>query len=230
MKHGTKWMYIKYKCRCQPCTDANTTSHRKYMRKKYNRRPYENTIPRNIRIANINRLKENTSCVDCGGLFPAVCMDFDHRDPSLKRFSISQGFSNSPLTLMCEIAKCDIVCANCHRIRTKKQRDGPPLREYKEQTKLFEGFRGIPCMDCNTTYPVECMDFDHRDPSTKSFTIGRNKWKQVDILLEEITKCDIVCSNCHRIRTHLVVGVHGRLIQEGRTRNIRRLPDTIRGE
>ncbi|KKL49498.1 hypothetical protein LCGC14_2314900 [marine sediment metagenome] len=118
MKHGTKWMYIKYKCRCQPCTDANTTSHRKYMRKKYNRRPYENTIPRNIRIANINRLKENTSCVDCGGLFPAVCMDFDHRDPSLKRFSISQGFSNSPLTLMCEIAKCDIVCANCHTIRT----------------------------------------------------------------------------------------------------------------
>lgn len=54
-------------------------------------------------------------CVDCGGLFPPECMDFDHRAD--KAFTISK----TPVPadrLMAEVAKCDLVCANCHRLRT----------------------------------------------------------------------------------------------------------------
>ena len=60
-----------------------------------------------------------------------------------------------------------------------------------------------PCKDCKKEYPYFVMDFDHRDPSKKSFMIAqayRNKgWKQIEA---EIKKCDVVCANCHRIRTH----------------------------
>ena len=67
-------------------------------------------------------------CQDCGGRFPPECMDFDHRDPELKSFPISQGYvaQKDPQALrelMLEVSKCDLVCSNCHRIRTKKQHE-----------------------------------------------------------------------------------------------------------
>jgi hypothetical protein len=47
------------------------------------------------------------------------------------------------------------------------------------------------------------MDFDHREPEEKVFNIGMNKSRfTLKRLLEEIQKCDIVCANCHRNRTH----------------------------
>jgi hypothetical protein len=62
-----------------------------------------------------------------------------------------------------------------------------------------------PCMDCGISYPSYVMDFDHRDQSEKEFTIGTAAGKGIKIerLEEEIKKCDVVCSNCHRERTYL---------------------------
>lgn len=62
-------------------------------------------------------------CIDCGGTFPPECMDFDHRDPSEKCYNIGQkrGSRVSQVNLMLEVNKCDLVCANCHRVRTRKQ-------------------------------------------------------------------------------------------------------------
>lgn len=68
------------------------------------------------RLAFFNALKDHP-CVDCGGLFPPYVMDFDHVRGSkvvdlskLRRASIEQ--------IANEAAKCDLVCANCHRVRT----------------------------------------------------------------------------------------------------------------
>ena len=60
----------------------------------------------------------NVPCMDCGGRFPAVCMDFDHRPDEVKLFGIMRNYELKKETLEAEIAKCDIVCANCHHIRT----------------------------------------------------------------------------------------------------------------
>lgn len=65
----------------------------------------------------LNELK-NKPCNDCGKLFPPYVMHFDHRDPSMKYKSISSLIYRSMETIMTEIAKCDLVCANCHAIRT----------------------------------------------------------------------------------------------------------------
>jgi hypothetical protein len=52
-------------------------------------------------------------------------MDFDHRDPALKLFNISEyGVKCALAVLIAEIAKCDVVCANCHRQRTHEAHTG----------------------------------------------------------------------------------------------------------
>lgn len=73
-------------------------------------------------------------CADCGRSWPAVCMNFDHVRGT-KLFGISSAVRwKSIEALQQEIAKCDIVCACCHRIRTEtrphhegKKRGRPPV-------------------------------------------------------------------------------------------------------
>jgi hypothetical protein len=58
-------------------------------------------------------------CVDCGESDPLV-LEFDHR--SDKIFNISKGIrDHSWASVLDEIAKCDVVCANCHRRRTARR-------------------------------------------------------------------------------------------------------------
>jgi hypothetical protein len=45
------------------------------------------------------------------------------------------------------------------------------------------------------------MDFDHRDPATKVRSVTRMIFGSIDRMLAEAAKCDIVCANCHRLRT-----------------------------
>ena len=65
----------------------------------------------------VDGLKKGKPCVDCGGVFPTCVMDYHHRDPATKEFGISQRVSYSRDRILAEIAKCDLICANCHRIR-----------------------------------------------------------------------------------------------------------------
>ena len=61
-------------------------------------------------------------CISCGEADPIV-LDFDHRDPSEKSMNVSDMIRClfSLDTLREEIAKCDVLCANCHRRRTARQ-------------------------------------------------------------------------------------------------------------
>lgn len=48
-------------------------------------------------------------------------MDFDHRPGEEKLFTIASASEQPRAVLMAEIAKCDIICSNCHRIRTAER-------------------------------------------------------------------------------------------------------------
>lgn len=66
------------------------------------------------RIAVLTYLAEHP-CVACGETDPVV-LEFDHRNPAEKCLDISKLMPKASLrTLMAEIQKCDIRCANCHR-------------------------------------------------------------------------------------------------------------------
>lgn len=68
--------------------------------------------------------------------------------------------------------------------------------------KRLVAHHGGVCVDCKVKYPPYVMDFDHRDPSQKSFILASGATKAYKDALEETMKCDLVCSNCHRVRTH----------------------------
>lgn len=73
----------------------------------------------------IKNIKKNVPCVDCGNKYHFVAMDFDHTGTD-KLHNVSRLANNavSIAVLDAEIAKCELVCSNCHRIRTYIRRCG----------------------------------------------------------------------------------------------------------
>lgn len=66
----------------------------------------------------VNGLKDNP-CTDCGVKYPPYVMDFDHvRGEKLGDIGDMVGRGTSVANILAEIAKCELVCSNCHRERT----------------------------------------------------------------------------------------------------------------
>lgn len=72
-------------------------------------------------VATIQAFKTRRCCIDCQGKFHPEAMDFDHVR-GRKLFDLSAACYYSMEKVAAEIAKCDLVCANCHRIRTFSRR------------------------------------------------------------------------------------------------------------
>lgn len=68
-------------------------------------------------------LKEGP-CADCGKTFAPVSMQWDHPLGSIKTDSVSEmvNRSFSKVRILAEIAKCELVCSNCHAVRTEERR------------------------------------------------------------------------------------------------------------
>jgi hypothetical protein len=85
----------------------------------------------------------------------------------------------------------------------KRQKEGNLIRQW-----VIKKYGGKPCMDCKQVFPWVAMDFDHRPEHIKEFAIGEKcnvvaTPKAIARIEKEIAKCDVVCSNCHRIRTYI---------------------------
>jgi hypothetical protein len=79
---------------------------------------------RQVVIDWFHQYKATLSCNRCGENDP-VCLDFHHRDPTQKVFSIHQTARKAigKARILAEIAKCDVLCANCHRKLHRDLRD-----------------------------------------------------------------------------------------------------------
>lgn len=101
--------------------------HTKYMKEVWypkNKKKHMEYVRKNTQrvVAYIEEYKKARKCLDCGfsgAKFPFV-LDFDHIQGHEKKFNIGS-WRHSALSISAierEIAKCELVCANCHRIRT----------------------------------------------------------------------------------------------------------------
>jgi hypothetical protein len=83
-----------------------------------------------------------------------------------------------------------------YNTRRKKYRDNidKHIRTYKES---------IGCIDCGEKYPYYMLDLDHIS-NNKSFNLSnyRSHTHDIEIIKAEIDKCEVVCANCHRLRTY----------------------------
>src|ERR1700694_3332834 len=78
--------------------------------------------------------------------------------------------------------------------------------------ELVAKLKSHPCVDCNGRFPPFVMDFDHVRGAKlgiiSRMSTGRMSWAKT---LAEIEKCEVLCSNCHRMRTQL--RLHGLEVQ-----------------
>jgi hypothetical protein len=80
------------------------------------------------------------------------------------------------------------------RLRSSRLNIRKHIQEYKQSTI---------CTDCREDYPYWILEFDHINDD-KSFTIGKfqETTSSIDVIKAEIDKCEVVCANCHKNRTH----------------------------
>lgn len=112
-----------------------------------------------------------------------------------------QGYSYNQIVaeLGCAKSTVSYYCGQDQATKTlNRQRD----RRNKIVSYIQEVKSKATCMDCGESYPYYVFDFDHRPGELKSFNIAiEAKHHTLEIVKAEIAKCDIVCSNCHRVRT-----------------------------
>ena len=77
------------------------------------------------------------------------------------------------------------------KVYDKQRRERKRIWLQEIKTKLF-------CVVCGENH-IACLDFHHRDPNEKEQSIGRMiRTHSKQRILDEIAKCDVLCSNCHR--------------------------------
>lgn len=148
------------------------------------------------------------------------CVDCDERDPIVLKFvhvgtkgrnvaSLVQAGARAH-AIDAEIAKCEVVCRNCHRRRTLarlgcERGRQESLASQKEFVKrnirwLYELLESSACVDCGVT-DFRVLEFDHVGP--KRGAVMSMAWNGFGraTLEAEVAQCEVRCSNCHCRKT-----------------------------
>lgn len=82
------------------------------------------------------------------------------------------------------------------------------VQAHRHRIKLrIAEIKDVPCMDCEGRFHPACMEFDHvNDDKIQSIARMAGECRPWELIEAEIAKCEIVCANCHRLRTVLRSG------------------------
>jgi hypothetical protein len=195
-------------CRCKDC-------RREYMRQRGDLHRRQSRAARDkrraIARAYVTEILRHGTCSDCGLADPAV-LEFDHVGPKTMEVGKLVREAYRLERVIAEIANCELVCANCHRRRTRRRvrswRTNPSLsaeadpRPLRRRNLLFIAnyLESAPCVDCGEADPA-ALDFDH--VGAKRYGVVQLAYREASIgsLEREIAECEVRCANCHRRRT-----------------------------
>ena len=94
------------------------------------------------------------------------------------------------------------ISRRARRARPIEHEAAKRKRYAKAKRAFLDSLKANPCRDCGIQYPPYVMDFDHVR-GIKLFNIARKaSGGDTQAILDEVDKCDLVCANCHRMRTH----------------------------
>ena len=102
---------------CRPCQRAYVRAHYETNVGYYLAKARRSNAKRVQIFRQAIRMAKDVPCADCGERYGPWMMDFDHVRGT-KRFDVGRANSKSMAAILAEIAKCEVVCANCHRQRT----------------------------------------------------------------------------------------------------------------
>lgn len=97
-------------CRCDICYEENSIAG----------------IERRTKIYMIvAKIKLERGCMDCGYNLYSCALEFDHRPGEVKELTVGSSAGSASLDrILAEIEKCDVVCGNCHQVRSQQRVGG----------------------------------------------------------------------------------------------------------
>ena len=138
-EHGTRSRYTHGQCRCELCCVANTTYKRRYYAANPEKKQEENSRYRATHpeeeSARFKQMREERRakclailggvCARCGATDETLpngrpLLEFDHLDPSTKKFEIASRITLGWAKLLRELKKCQLMCVPCHQRKTKR--------------------------------------------------------------------------------------------------------------
>uniref|UniRef100_A0A6M3IFE9 Putative HNH endonuclease n=1 Tax=viral metagenome TaxID=1070528 RepID=A0A6M3IFE9_9ZZZZ len=72
------------------------------------------------------------------------------------------------------------------------------IRRYRIRRKIAIDLLGGKCAICKS---IKLLEFDHKKPNTKNFTIAKASSVNNKNFWEEIKKCQLLCKTCHKLKT-----------------------------
>lgn len=147
---------------------------------------------------------KGNKCSLCKVVYPSYVFDFHH--PQEKNFSLSALMSGKWERIEEELNKCDLLCANCHRLLHYKSdpvQHRRANRRYKYKRKAM-ALLGSTCCRCGLIPTIDdeslsAFDFHHILHTNKKSVgnlLDNAGW---NVIRDEVSKCILVCANCHRI-------------------------------
>lgn len=145
-------------------------------------------------------LKMECSC----GETNKACLDFHHENNKIK--SVAQFIRDAVCleTLQKEIDKCKVICGNCHQKQHNPLviEDGSnwlnfPKGRIEKRRWFIKFISGLKCESCIEN-DSRCLEFHHFEVKRFAISYLLTSGHSLDYLKEEITRCKILCTNCHR--------------------------------
>lgn len=146
--------------------------------------------------------------------FPATSIDIEQtyymmmkrrlrceQTKSLVEFHVSRARTDGHQSI------CKPCRAEIDRERYLRARDTESRREAKREfdrsrTEWLRSLKtGVPCTDCGTVFPPEAMQWDHLPGRPKRGDVSSLRGVSRQQILDEIANCELVCTNCHILRT-----------------------------
>jgi hypothetical protein len=161
----------------------------------------------------LKRRRELGPCVDCEEP-NAFLLQWDHVRGK-KRRCVSE--CQSVKSAEKEISKCVLRCVMCHRRKTltearkstKRKQSSPrearadAMRAFVNMKKQCLGCCNLCGLQISDKFPVTLYDFDHLNPDEKCDKISAMLSGDCsrDKVTQEIAKCQLLCANCHWLKT-----------------------------
>ena len=207
-----RYLYRRRFClTCSPFLAHNTSKHpprigspeqlQEHRRRRRNQKTYRYQKKRRKTIKAALVAQRGGRCQDCGYMGVLAVFEFHHRDASSKEFGIGN-FTGALARLLAEAEKCDLLCANCHRLRHALSGLVPVRPEAavrRDRKARAVAHMGGSCFGCGQRFSDRVFEFHHRDGREKDFGISEDgiarSWEKT---VAELGKCVMLCANCHR--------------------------------
>lgn len=198
---------------------TNRTLFCKLCRKKVKKRKENKTTKRGKCREFWFEWKKRQVCIDCGCNDYRV-MEADHVC-GVKVNAVScykwWAYKGGVEAMKTELQKCEPRCRSCHALVTKKRSDLKRKTEGRKQESRLKRRQSLinqvkinigKCLHCKRIVTLQTcagFDFDHRDEEMKVIGISKIVLKREELFQHyfqtEIPKCDLLCRNCHHIKT-----------------------------